>query len=196
MHTIRFYLDFASPYAYLAFKALPQALEGISHTLEYRPIVLGALFQAQGITPPPAIAAKHAWIKRHTHWLAKAQNINFAWPAAHPFNSLPLLRIAIACSHNGNINRYTAETLFDHVWGAGGADALDETRMPTLHGALAQQWQSTCPLGSDANKTRLRANTDEAVAAGVFGAPTFVVDGQLFWGFDALPMLREYLLAG
>jgi 2-hydroxychromene-2-carboxylate isomerase len=75
------------------------------------------------------------------------------------------------------------------VW-QGGLEAADAQRLQALTDELAPHR----PVNSDAAKAELKANTDEAIARGVFGVPTFVVDGRLFWGFDALPMLRDYLL--
>ncbi|PAT37940.1 disulfide bond formation protein DsbA [Vandammella animalimorsus] len=217
MQPIHFYFDFVSPYAHLAFQALPQALKGSSYQVLYKPVLLGALFKAQGVTSPASIASKHGWIRRHTQWLAEQQaqaqqclaeqepgtlpaamqaqqQAGFAWPAQHPFNSLPLLRLAMACSTDGSINRYTAQCIFEHVWQCGGADALQPERLAQLEQCLAQQLRIDGGPDSALCKELLRANTDQAQAAGVFGVPAFVVDGQLFWGLDALPMLRERIV--
>jgi 2-hydroxychromene-2-carboxylate isomerase len=78
--------------------------------------------------------------------------------------------------------------VFRHVW-QGGLEAADPERLQ----ALTRQLQPTRPPDSDEVKARLKANTAEAMAQGVFGVPTFEVDGKLFWGLDALPMLRAYL---
>ena len=109
-------------------------------------------------------------------------------PAVHPFNPLPLLRLAIACAQGGDPNRYVCETLLRHVW-RGGADALDAARLQGLH----EQLKPALALDDAQVKACLRANTEEAIAAGVFGVPAYAVDDKLFWGFDALPMLRDYL---
>lgn len=198
MQTIDFYLDFVSPYAYLAFQALPQALEGTSYQVVYKPVVLGAIFKEQGIATPADNPSKHGWIKRHTEWLAKAQgDTSFAWPQTHPFSSIGLSRLALACSRNGSINRFTAESIFKHVWQSGG-DALDAERLQVLQQQLQQQIVQSggvYALGSDANKLQLRQLTEEAVARGVFGVPAYVVDGEMLWGLDALPMLRERILS-
>jgi 2-hydroxychromene-2-carboxylate isomerase len=94
----------------------------------------------------------------------------------------------VACSHEGEPNRYVCETLFKHVW-QGGAAADDAARLQALTQQLAPQ------RSVDANevKDQLKANTEEAIARGVFGVPTFCVDNKVFWGLDALPMMRAYL---
>jgi 2-hydroxychromene-2-carboxylate isomerase len=109
-------------------------------------------------------------------------------PAAHPFNPLGLLRLALACGEGGLVNRYVAEAVFRHAW-RGGADAVDAQRLADLRAQLQPRRD---PAGEDV-KAELKANTDEAIARGVFGVPTYEVDGRIFWGFDGLPMLREYL---
>ncbi|GAB4399857.1 MAG: 2-hydroxychromene-2-carboxylate isomerase [Rhodoferax sp.] len=185
MKTIDFYLDFVSPYAYLAFHALPEALQGLSHQVVYRPVLLGALFKHHGQVAPPEIPAKRAHIYRHVLWLAQQQGVPLQLPAQHPFSPLGPLRLALACSADGCINRYVAETVFAHVW-QGGADAADAQRLAELAQRLQPQREPT----GDAVKQDLRANTDAALALGAFGVPTFAVDGRCFWGLDALPMVR------
>jgi 2-hydroxychromene-2-carboxylate isomerase len=86
-------------------------------------------------------------------------------------------------------NRYVAETIFRHVW-IGGQDAGDATRLQTLSDQLKP---ARSPQDASV-KAELQANTDAAIAQGMFGVPTLEVDGQHFWGLDALPMLRAYLL--
>ena len=83
-------------------------------------------------------------------------------------------------------------TVLRHVW-QGGGDALDPTRLAALAEALAEQVRPGQDVNSDGPKALLRANTEAAQAAGVFGVPAFGVDGKLFWGLDGLPMLRAYL---
>ena len=192
MQQITFYLDFVSPYAYLAFEQLPETLVGISHSVRYQPVLLGALLKHHGQLGPAEVAPKREWLYRHVQWLAHSQGLALQLPASHPFNSLPLLRLALACSPEadpGAPNRYVCETIFRHVW-QGGLDALSAERLE----ALMQQLAPRREVQGDAVKAQLKTNTDEAMAAGVFGVPAFSVDGRLFWGLDALPMLRAFLL--
>ena len=188
MKTITCYLDFISPYAYLAFEALPQSLMGVSHRMVYKPILFGAVLKHHGQLGPAEIAGKREWTYRQVLWLAHQQGVQLDMPAAHPFNPLALLRLALTCSTDGSINRYVAETVFHHVW-HGGALADDAARLTGLTEQLASQQR----VDAQAAKDFLKANTDEALAAGVFGVPTFAVDDRLFWGLDALPMLRAHL---
>ena len=201
MKHITFYLDFISPYAYLAFEQLPQALEGVSYSVRYRPVLFAAMLKHHGQLGPAEIAPKRDWTYRQVLWLAHTLGIDMAMPSAHPFNPLPLLRLAMACSppahpvpFNGAPNRYVCETIFRHVWRAGAAgdmplDAADPDRFL----ALAQHLAPPRDAQSDAVKALLTQSTHQAIAEGVFGVPAFVVDDKVFWGLDSLPMLRAYL---
>jgi len=185
MKAITFWFDPISPFAYLAFEHLPQALEGCSYAVEYRPVLFAGLLAHWGQKGPAEIEPKRAWTFRHVAWWAHAHGLVIETPAVHPFNPLPLLRLALACG----ANRRIVETVMRHVW-IGGGDAADPMRLAALARALAP---ARDPAAAEV-KSELRAATDEAIARGVFGVPTFEVDGRLFWGVDALPMLRAALL--
>src|SRR5512133_2755812 len=131
MKHITFYLDFISPYAYLAFEKLPEALMGHSYSVSYKPILLAALLKHHGQLGPAEIAPKRDWTYRQVLWLAHSRGIALQLPASHPFNPLPLLRLALACSPEhapANPNRYVCEQIFHHVW-RGGAEAGDPQRL-------------------------------------------------------------------
>lgn len=188
MKTITCYLDFISPYAYLAFEALPKSLMGVSHRMVYKPVLFAAMLKHHGQLGPAEIAGKREWTYRQVVWQAKQMGVLLDMPLAHPFNPLALLRLAVACSHEGEPNRYVCETLFKHVW-QGGAAADDAARLQALTQHLAPQRSVDAPEVKD----QLKVNTEEAIARGVFGVPTFCVDDKVFWGLDALPMMRAYL---
>ncbi len=189
MKHLTFWLDVVSPYAYLAFEQLPDALVGVSCEVTYRPVLFAAMLVRHQHKGPAEIEPKRAWTYRHVQWLARRHGIELQLPALHPFNPLPLLRLAWACAPAGGTpNRHVCETLLRHVW-RGGAAADDAARLASLEAALAPQRDPR----SDAVKAELRAATDDAVARGVFGVPTIEADGRLYWGFDALPMLAEAL---
>jgi 2-hydroxychromene-2-carboxylate isomerase len=188
MKQITFYLDFVSPYAYLAFEKLPEALQGLSYAVDYRPLLFAGLLKHHGQLGPAEIAPKREWTYRQVLWQAHSHGVPLQLPAAHPFNPLPLLRLALACGAHGKVSRYACETIFRHVW-RGGAEAGDAQRFEALKQSLAPQRD---PAGDEV-KAELKANAQEAIAHGVFGVPTCAVDGKLFWGFDSLAMLRAYL---
>ncbi len=184
MKRIDFWFDPISPYAYLAFERLPEALEGCSYAVEYRPVLLAALLAHWGHKGPAEVEPKRVWTYRQIDWLTHQHGLALQVPAVHPFNPLPLLRLAQAAGPN----RRVVEAVMRHVW-HGGADANDPARLAALTQALAPARDPVAPEV----KAALRAATDEAIALGVFGVPTFVLDGRLFWGVDALPMLRSAL---
>lgn len=188
MKHITFYLDFISPFAWLAFDALPDVLQGHSYQVTYKPVLLGAILRHHGQLGPAEIPAKREWTYRHVLWLGQKQGLEMQMPAAHPFNPLPLLRLGIAAQAQGLPNRFVCESLFRHVW-QGGLDVLDPQRLEALQAVLPAVLD---PNGAEV-KALLRAHTDDAIARGVFGTPGFEVDGKMFWGLDALPMLRDYL---
>lgn len=188
MKQISFFFDPISPYAYLAFEKLPEALMGHSYTVDYRPVLFGALLKHHGQLGPAELAGKRDWTYRQVLWLGQRHGLPLDLPASHPFNPLSLLRLVVACGQAGRVNRFVAETLLRHVW-IGGAEAADPQRLEVL----ARQLNPARDPASEAVKAELKANTEEAIALGVFGVPTIAVDGRLFWGFDALPMLAGYL---
>lgn len=205
MKHITFWFDPISPFAWLAFQRLPEALmgnddaPGPSYTVSYRPVLFAALLKHHGQLGPAEIPAKRDWTYRHVQWLGHSLGVPLDMPATHPFNPLPLLRLALACARPaapGACNRFVTEQVLRHVW-AGGEDATATDRLAALQETLAEHMalrgeQLADPNGDDV-KAQLRANTEAAIAAGVFGVPTCEVDGKLFWGLDSLPMLRAYL---
>jgi 2-hydroxychromene-2-carboxylate isomerase len=197
MKEIHFYFDVISPYAWLAFQALPKSLEGISHTVRYHPVVFGAMLKHHGQLGPAEMPGKRDWTYRQVMWLAKQQGTVLQMPASHPFNSLALQRMAVATSPKGEPARDVVEAIFKHVW-CSGLEATDEARIAELQKHLTQMVQISQPgfqidIQSPEVKQQLLQQTQAAIDLGLFGVPSMVVDGQVFWGQDALPMLRAYL---
>ena len=190
MKLLRFWFDPVSPYAYLAFERLPEALAGLSYCVEYRPVLLAGLLQHWGHKGPAEIEPKRAWTFRHVQWLARQYGTVLQTPAMHPFNPIALLRLALACTEAGGTpNRRVVEAIFRHVWCSGGADANDPARCEALAKTLAPQRDAQ----SQPVKDELRAAGQEALALGVFGVPTIELEGRLFWGLDSLPMVAQCL---
>lgn len=187
MQHIVFHFDPISPFVYLAFHRLPEALQGCSYTVEYRPVLFAGLLNRWGHKGPAEIEPKRAWTFRHVHWLAQQQGLDLQTPLQHPFNPLPLLRLALATGPN----RRVVQAVLAHVW-QGGGDANDPTRLAALREQLAP---ARDPDGADV-KAELRALTESAVADGLFGVPTFSWQGRNFWGLDALPMLADAMKGG
>ncbi|MGA8032965.1 MAG: 2-hydroxychromene-2-carboxylate isomerase [Casimicrobiaceae bacterium] len=183
---IEWYFDFVSPFSYLQCERLqPHAA-----SVHPRPVLFAAILDAIGQRGPAEIPAKRAFTYRFVVWRAKALGIPLRFPHAHPFNPLPLLRLAHACDC-----RMDAITrIFRFVWRDG--------RLPDL----PIEWSelvndlgvpdASARIADPGVKDALRRETDRAIARGVFGVPTLAVDGELFWGVDATDMALEYARAG
>ena len=189
MKQLTFWFDPISPFAHLAFERLPKALEGLSYSVSYRPILFAGLLKHWGQKGPAEIEPKRAWTFRQVAWFAHRHGVQLQTPAQHPFNPLALLRLALSCAPEGGTpNRRVCEAVLRHVW-HGGADANDAQRVAALTQELAPRADPT----SEVVKAILKTNTEQALATGVFGVPTVEVDGRLFWGLDSLEMLAAYL---
>ncbi|MEL6425192.1 MAG: 2-hydroxychromene-2-carboxylate isomerase [Pseudomonadota bacterium] len=179
------YLDFISPYPYLQLPRFDDFPAEIS--VEPRPVLFAALLNHWGHKGPAEIPAKRRQTALYTAWLAKERGLPFLGPPRHPFNPLSLLRLAIAVGPSLEVCR----TILAHVWGEGHDGQTDES----LDGLAAKlgvsDWRAR--VGDEAVKAQLKSNTEEAIARGVFGVPTLEVNGELFWGDDATPMMLDYL---
>jgi len=183
MHSITWYFDFVSPYSYLAFKRLHELPRDVA--VELRPVLFAGLLNHFGQKGPAEIDAKRRWTYRWCTWWAKELGIPFRFPASHPFNPLHHLRLAIAAGPS----RENVGRIFDALW-TSGAEAAD----PAAFKALAKELGvDEAKLALPEVKDTLRKRTQDAAARGVFGVPTWEVDGELFWGADALGFVNAFL---
>jgi 2-hydroxychromene-2-carboxylate isomerase len=182
---IDFYFDFISPYAYLGWTQIHALAARHGQTVRPIPILFAALLNHSNTRGPAEIPAKRAYLFKDTKRLAATFGVPFAPPPTHPFNPLLALRVAGVAADTRVI-----DALFRATWGGGGgvetvdaiARVLGEDAAPLLAEAAAP-----------AAKQRLRDATDAAIAAGVFGVPSMIADGELFWGCDSLPHLERFL---
>ena len=188
MPSAEWYFDFVSPFSYLQCEQLP-ALEK-KLRIHYRPVLFAGLLKAHGHKGPAEIPAKRRFTYRYLVWQARALGVPFKFPAVHPFNPLPLLRLAIAADCDPDAVR----RIFRFVWCDGRLGDLPiewAELMSELHLPDAQ-----ARIDSPDVKAALRRNTDEAIARGVFGVPTLMIGDELFWGSDATAMATDYIAAG
>ena len=172
MKRVAFYFDVISPFTYLAFEHLPQAFEGCSYEVQYRPVLFAGLLGHWGQKGPAEVEPKRQWTFRHIAWLSHTLQIPMDTPAVHPFNPLPLLRLALACAQPGDTpNRRVVEALMRHVW-VGGGDAGDAARVAALAQDLAP--------ARDPQSAEVKA----ALRAALLGEPWF--DGPA-WDAAAVP---------
>ena len=183
--TLDWYFDFISPYAYLQcmrFPALPAGTQ-----VRIKPVLFGALLNHSGTLGPAEIPGKREFTFRQVMWLARRNGVTLKAPPRHPFNPLSVLRLCIALGNSLD----TVKRIYEFIW-AEGRDASDPAEFARLALSLGVG-DPESRIGDPEVKARLKANTDEAIAAHVWGVPSFVVDGIVFWGFDAGAMLLDYL---
>jgi 2-hydroxychromene-2-carboxylate isomerase len=183
MRQVTWYFDFISPYAYFGSHTLARLGDAVS--VRYQPILFAALLNHWGQKGPAEMATKRVWTYRSCVWWAKQNNVPFQVPASHPFNPLPYLRLCIAAGSSAA----AVNAIFRTLWTTG-VDPADAGTVATLAASL------NVPLErlTDADvKNSLRAATEQATREGVFGVPTLLIDGQLFWGNDAVDFAAAFL---
>jgi 2-hydroxychromene-2-carboxylate isomerase len=177
--SVDWYFDFVSPYSYISLYRLKE----IPNQIIYRPVLFAGLLNHFGQKGPAEVPAKRRWTYRWCHWWARELGIPLRFPALHPFNPLPHLRLALACGNRPE----AVKRIFDWVW-MSGANATDPQRFHELCADL-----NVKPEDLPAMKDQLRRNTEEAAACGVFGVPSFVADGEVFWGADSVEFVKAFL---
>jgi 2-hydroxychromene-2-carboxylate isomerase len=179
------FFDFISPFSYLQFECFGELAQNLAITL--RPIVFAGLLSHSQHKGPAEIPAKRRFTYRHVQWLAKDRGIQLQFPPAHPFNPIRALRLAISLGSKPEVVR----TIFRFIWRDGRAfDNPGDWR--ALQAALGIINADEL-VGAQSVKDELRANGERAIALGVFGVPTFVIDAEVFWGLDATGMVADYL---
>jgi len=185
MRTLDWYYDFISPYSYLQCATFPALPAGVQ--VHLKPVLFGALLDQAGTLGPAEIPGKREHTYRQTLWLAQRHGVPMRLPPRHPFNPLSVLRLAIAL----DAPLATVRRIFDFIW-AEGRDPSDPAEFAALADSLGVA-DAGARIADSSVKTRLKSNTEEAIAAGVWGVPTFAIDGFCFWGFDSGQMMLDYL---
>lgn len=183
MKKLDWYFDFISPFSYLQGELLPTLPANVD--IRYKPILFAGLLNHWGNIGPAEIGPKRRWTYEHCAWLAHRHSIPMTMPAHHPFNPLPLLRLCIALGPSRDV----VQRLFRYVWRDGHLPT-EEQHWSVL---MKEVGVTSDMLDAPEVKQQLRANGDAAIADGVFGVPTAVVDGRSFWGMDSTDMLRAWL---
>ncbi len=192
--TVEFYFDFGSPAAYIAYTQLPRIASETGAALVWKPMLLGGVFQATGNRSPVEIPAKGPYVMEDLTRCARRFGAAFAHNPHFPINTLLLMRGATGLQMR-EPERFDAyvKAVFQSIW-VDGRNMND----PATVGAVLQQAGFDAPTilaltQEQGVKDRLKSVTQEAVARGVFGAPTMFVDDQMFWGQDRLDFVREAL---
>ena len=180
-----FYFDFISPYSFLAHKQIEKIERSEGIKIRYRPILLGGLHNLHGIKAPAFIPAKAKHMIRDCKLIAEKNNIKFRFNSYFPIKSLNLMR-GVLVAEEDNIKKYYIENIFNTIW----QDGLNMNDEIIIHKILKNLSinPKTFFLRSSSSliKDSLRKKTNDAYEKGVFGAPTFISNGKIFWGQDRI----------
>lgn len=194
--TVEFFFDVGSPAAYLAFKRLPAICEAAGATLAWCPMLLGGVFQASGNQSPMAVPAKGRYVLADLQRFARRHGIPFHQNPHFPINTLALMRMATGLQLR-EPQRFLpcVDAVYQAIW----VDGRDMNDAAVVGGVLRQAGfdpEALMALAGDPEvKERLKTRTQEAVARGAFGAPTFFVGDEMYWGQDRLDFVKEALEA-
>jgi 2-hydroxychromene-2-carboxylate isomerase len=197
MPVIDFYYDFSSPNAYFAAFLLPPIAERHGASIEWKPIFLGGLFKELGVSSKPGMSspakAKDS-MRDQERWSAK-HDIPFRFASRFPLNTVKPLRVALALGSDGGDLRAYTQAVYRAYW-ADDRDVSDDAELQGICDALGLDGASLVARASDpAIKAALKDATDEAMRREVFGVPTFIVGGELFFGKDRLDFVEDALTA-
>lgn len=190
MKTIEFFYDFSSPYSYLAATELPTVAKRAGAALRYRPFVLAAVFKATGNDMPAKIAAKATYMLKDLERWSKHQNVPFRFSSHFPANTIKAMRLALVAEEQGKGEDFT-QAAFRAMWAEdrdlANADVLADLAQASGLDVVA----AMAAIETPAIKDKLRANTDDAIARGAFGAPAIFVGDELFWGNDRMAFVES-----
>ena len=187
MKSAKWYFDFVSPFAYMQNMFLDEFSTHLK--IDRKPLLFAGLLKYWGSKGPAELPSKRIFTYRHVQWMADRLDIPLRFPDRHPFNPVPLLRLCIAAG----CSKKVVDSVFKCIWEEG------------LVGDDPDNWNSFCRAVelsvTEANeliskpeiKSKLKSNGEEAIAQGVFGVPTMVVDRHLFWGYDSSSLVLDFL---
>jgi len=192
--SVDFYFDFGSPAAYLAWTQLPQICAQAGATLNYRPVLLGGIFQATGNRAPISVPLKGSYLFEDLGRYARRYGVPLVHNPHFPVNTITLMRIASGLQMHGDprFDGYV-KAMFEAMW-VHAHNLGDATVLAEVLAAAGIAAADLVALAADpVVKDRLRADTEAAVARGIFGAPTMFVGTTMYWGQDRLDFVREAL---
>ena len=193
---VEYFFDVGSPTSYLAWTRLPQIAAETGATIAWRPLLLGGVFKATGNASPVTVPAKGRWMNDDIRRCADRYGVPFRFNPHFPINTLTLMRGATGMQMRrpDDFARYL-EFVERAMWVEQKNLGDPAVLAATLAEAGFDAAEFMALVGDPEVKARLIATTDEAVARGVFGAPTFFVGATMFFGQDRLDFVREALLA-
>jgi len=190
--TVEFFFDFGSPASYLAYKRLPQLVQRTGAHVQYSPMLLGAVFKATGNASPAAIPAKGRWTGVDFQRWAKRYQTEFNFNPHFPINTLHLMRGATGLIDDTRFLTY-CDLVFDAMWRAPKnlGDPAQLAAVVRRAGVEPDEFQAFSERLEV--KAQLKRTTQEAIARGVFGAPSFFVGDEMFFGQDRMDFVEEAL---
>lgn len=191
--TLEFFYDFTSPTAYLAWARLPSIVQRTGAKLVYRPMFLGGVMQATGNRPPGTVEAKGKWMAADLQRWAKRFDTPFVRNPHFPMMTLMVQRAAHGWIDRPDFEKYLA-AIFNAAWRKQQNIADKDTLAAIVAEAGFSAADFFAAAEDPANKEKLKATTDEAIARGVFGAPTFFVGEEMHFGQDRLDFVEEALI--
>jgi len=189
---LEFLFDVGSPASYLAYKRLPEIAARTGATVQYRPFLLGGVFKATGNHSPAEIPAKGAWTSVDLARFAARHGVPFARNPFFPINTLHLMRGAAGLQDDRRFMAYL-DAVFEAMWRSPKNLGDPAEMIPVLARAGVGGDEFRALIERDDVKARLKATTEDAVARGAFGAPTFFVGDEMFFGQDRLDWVEEAL---
>ncbi len=194
MKRVEFFYDYASTYSYLAHREIERIAAERKAELVFRPMVLGFVFKATGNAMPASVPAKGSYMMQDVQRWVRHLDLPFRMPSVFPANTIRALRTAVAALEDGGFPAYH-HAVMEGYW-AKDKDIGDAATLIELANAAGLDGARLVSRAEEpAVKDRLKANTDEAVRRGAFGAPTFFVGDDMFWGNDRLQFVEEALRA-
>ncbi len=191
---VEFLFDVGSPYSYLAYKQLPKIAKTKGAEIIWTPVLLGGIFQATGNHSPIEVPAKGRYSMFDLRRWADEYGVSMTMNPNFPINTLTLMRGAVAMQLKGSqaFHRYL-EVVFDAMFGKPRNMNLPTEVAAVLQEAGFDAGEFMSLVSDSVVKERLKSNTEDAVKRGVFGAPTFFVSGEMFWGQDRLLFVEKAL---
>lgn len=194
MKTIEFLFDVGSPTTYLAHRRIPDLIARTGAEVVYVPVLLGGIFKATGNASPVTVPAKGVYMGADMARFAKKFGVSLNMNPYFPINTITMMRMAAGLVGEDPFPMLV-DTLFDAMWKGRKNMGDPEVLASVLAGAGFDPAALLAVAESAEAKDRLKTNTETAVARGAFGAPTFFVGDEMFFGQDRLDFVEEAALA-
>ena len=188
MNIATWYFDFVSPFAYLQNLRLNEFSSHIK--IDRKPLLFAGLLKHWDSKGPAELPPKRLFTYRHVQWMADRLDIPLRFPDRHPFNPIPLLRLCIAAG----CSKKAVDSIFKCIWEEG-LVFDDPDHWNTFCNAVGLSvFEANELISKPEIKSELITNGENAIKRAVFGVPTLIVEGQLFWGYDSTSLVLDYLI--